>query len=109
MKKLLFTLVILTVSPVQSKHNCTARYRKDFKTGVLHNHHDFTVTDCNCPCTGTRTEKNVCLQCGHTHRPEQIKTRPEDLVQNAESAFNEVYDFTVDLITTDTNTKNHNY
>lgn len=109
MKKLFFTLIILTVFPVQSKHNCTARYRKNFKTGVLHSHNDFIVKDCNCPCTGPRTEKNVCLQCGHTHRPEKIKTRPISLVQDTEDTFEEMYDFTVDLVTTDTSTKRKKY
>lgn len=109
MKKLLFTLVLLTLSPIRAKHTCTARYRKNFKTGVLHNHDEFMVKDCNCPCTGPRTEKNACLQCGHTHRPETIKTRPESLVQDVKNVFDEAYNFTIDLVSTDTGTKKHTF
>lgn len=105
MKKLLFTLILLSVFPVTTKETCTARYRKDFKTGVTHNHESFLVKDCSCPCTGPRTEKNICLRCGHTHLPKTSTNFVQEIIQDTEDSFDDDYKYIIDLVSTDTHSR----
>lgn len=109
MKKLLLTLILLTPLFIDASPTCSSWNRRDLKTRVIHSNKEFAINDCSCQCTGPRTEKNICLQCGHGQRPEALKTRPEDLVKNVkntvENTFDQVYDFAVDLVSTETKNK----
>lgn len=111
MKKLLLTLILLAPFFINASPACSSWNRRDLKTRVIHGNKKFAINDCSCQCTGLRTEKNICLQCGHGQRAKILKTRPEDLVQKVEDTvkniFDATYDFSVDLISTDTGTKNH--
>lgn len=110
MKKLLFTLVLLSPFLIDAKSNCTSWHRKDFKTGVSHSTSSIKIPDCHCHCTGPRTEKNICLECGHGHHPEKLKSKSKrsfkkDTIDEAYEFVDEAYDFVVDLVSTDTSSR----
>lgn len=109
MKKLLFTLVLLAPFLINAKSTCTSWHRKDFKTGVSHSRNSIKIKDCNCHCIGPRTEKNICLKCGHGHRPEKLnrtsRSFKKDTIDEAYEFVDEACDFVVDLVSTDTSSR----
>ncbi|MFT6765170.1 MAG: hypothetical protein ACJAZS_000037 [Alteromonas naphthalenivorans] len=100
MKKLLLTILLLAPFFSNASPHCTSWERKDFKTGVIHSNAQFHIDDCSCHCNGPRTEKNICLECGHGHSQKPFKEELENDVDDVEGYFDKFKDYAVDLVTT---------
>jgi hypothetical protein len=92
MKKILFTLILIAPFFASASPYCTSWHIKEFKTGVLKDNDKLLRNDCSCHCNGPRTEKNICLECGHGHS--------ETLLETIHTDLNDLKDYAVDLITT---------
>ena len=67
MKTIFFTVSILLLNTsLYACNTCISQVsqtRKNFATRTVH---QLKKVECNCPCTGPRSEKNECLECEHS-------------------------------------------